>query len=394
MTKKVSGVQAGFILALTTISLKFLVYPSIFAKYAYRDVYIPMAIGLGMDFIFTLIILYVIKSNPHITLSQLLTRVMGKTVSKIIYGILFLRFFSKGIIAIKEVHNYFNETLFDNINWFVYMFPLFLLSGYMMLKDFRTFGRTIQFFIPLIIAALIFTIFVPATSADFSNILPMFEKGASGIFKALLYCAYAFGDYLILLLLMGNIDYRPNTNRTIIITLIVTDIIVVIFYVIFASIFKDTGLNRSLAISEMLLYTNINTATGTINWVNILVWLIIMFLQIGLMFYCSSTCLGEILSIKNKYINMSIVTVLAVITVFYLYLSLIRMLNIVTNIYASVFIISVQIILPILCLVSTLILNNKHRFNWVDVYDKKVIKYQLTDISGGTLKNKQFKLKM
>lgn len=393
MTKKISGLQAGLILALSTISLKFLVYPSIFAKYAYRDVYVPMLLGLVFDFLCTALMLYIINKNPNVKASQLLERAFGKIVTKIIYFVLFIRFFVKGIIAIKEVHNYFNEALFDNINWFVYMFPLFLLSAFMILKDFRTFGRTIQFFLPFIVASLIFTICVPAFNADFSNILPVFEHGTSGIAKALYYCVYTFGDYFVLFLLMGNIDYKPSNTKTILTTLLITDIVIVAFYIIFACVFKDTGLNRSLAISELLLYTNINTATGTINWVNILVWLIIMFLQVGLMLHCSSVCLEELFCFKNKYVPMSIVIVLGIVVVSYLYLSLMKILTIVTYSPVAGFAVAVQILLPLIIFIAHIKVSKNHKFKLIDVYNKKIVKYQLTDITGGVSRKKKFSLK-
>ena len=40
MTKKINSIQCGLMLCLTTISLKFLTYPSVFASYTYKDVYV------------------------------------------------------------------------------------------------------------------------------------------------------------------------------------------------------------------------------------------------------------------------------------------------------------------------------------------------------------------
>ena len=53
MTKKINSMQCGIMLCLTTISLKFLTYPSVFASFSYKDVYVPILIGLILDVSFT-----------------------------------------------------------------------------------------------------------------------------------------------------------------------------------------------------------------------------------------------------------------------------------------------------------------------------------------------------
>ena len=57
MTRKVSGMQCGLILFISAISLKFLVFPSLFSKYAFRDVYFSILMGIILDFIFSLIVI-------------------------------------------------------------------------------------------------------------------------------------------------------------------------------------------------------------------------------------------------------------------------------------------------------------------------------------------------
>ena len=64
-SKKITSVQCGLILCLTTISLKFLVFPSVFANFAGKDLYFAVFIGLMLDLSFAMLMLYVLKQNPH-----------------------------------------------------------------------------------------------------------------------------------------------------------------------------------------------------------------------------------------------------------------------------------------------------------------------------------------
>ena len=237
MIKKISAMQCGLFLFLSIISLKFLVFPSIFSQYAYRDLYFPVLIGLLIDLFFTVVVVNIIIKNPHLTFKELLTRAFGKTFAKIALIFLFVYFFVKGVVIVKETHNYFNETLFEKINWFLFIIPLFFLMGFIMLKNFRAIGRSLQFLGPLMLLALLFTILIPLSEADFSNLLPMFENGANGIFKAVFFCSFTFGDYFVLFLFMGRINIKPNSKKTIMWYVICADVLVFAFYVVFAGIF-------------------------------------------------------------------------------------------------------------------------------------------------------------
>ncbi len=389
MTRKVSGMQCGLILFISAISLKFLVFPSLFSKYAFRDVYFSILMGIILDFIFSLIVIKIIIKHPHLTFKQLLTKTMGKTVATIIMFLLFSYFFIKGVVIIKETHNYFNETLFEHINWFMFIIPLFVLIAYLMIKDFRAIGRSLQFFCVLIFFALLFTILMPISEIDFSNLLPIFENGVGGVFKAFFYSAFAFGDYFVLFLLMGKVDVKPNTSKTIISYLIVADIIVFAFYVVFACIFGNLGLNHSQAISELLMYTSTRTSTGTLNWFNIMIWLLILFFEIGLVLSCSSQLVTEMFNFKTRYYSMMIIIVLLIGAVLYLYLSLIKAINIITSFPFVVYVIALQVLLPIICWLLSKTIKSKSYINTIKDIVKANVKYQLTNILG-TVTHKKF----
>ena len=381
MTKKITGIQCGLILCLTTISLKFLVFPSVFSNFAGKDLYWAVFIGLMLDLSFAIIMLYVIKQNPHLTFYELISRAFGKVFAKVLMFGLFMYFFFRGVLVVKEIHNYFNETLFENIKWIMFVVPLFALTMFMMFKDFRTFGRTVQFFMPLIVLALLFTILVPASEADFTNILPVFENGFKNTLNAVLRCSFTFGDYLVLFILMGKIKYTQTTNKKVLICLGITYLLVVLFYIVFASVFGDIGINHSLALSDLLLYTNIITETGTINWINIIVWLIILFLEIGLMFLSASKALTETFNFKNRYITTIIILGLLFAAIVSLYLNLIMALEIVTSLAYAISVIVFQVALPIFALFATTKLKGKHKVRLWQVYNFRVVKYQLTNIT-------------
>ena len=72
----------------------------------------------------------------------------------------------------------------------------------------------------------------------------------------------------------------------------------------FAGIFGNLGLNHSLALSEIIMHTMVSTSTGSINWINIMIWLFILFFEMGVMFLCSSNILTQVFKFKSRYVPL------------------------------------------------------------------------------------------
>ena len=393
MVRKINDFQCALILCVATIGLNFLVFPALFAKYAYSDIYISVAIGLVIDFVLCSIVLRVMKNNPNVTFFQFVSRAMGKVVAIVLTMFMCIHLFIKGVLVVKEIHNYFNETLFNDIQWIIYVIPLLVFVGFIVLKNFRAYGRTMQFFVWLIVVAMVVSVVIPATQADFTNLLPLLENGSLGIWKGVFFCSFTFGDYLVLLTLMGRVEFRKNSISKISKWLIITDVLIVGFCVVFSAIFGDTGLNHSLALSEVLLYTSINTLTGSINWINILFWLVILFLQVGLFFLSSAKLMREALNIKSKAVVMAIVVGLLLLTVSLLYLNLIRAINIVISLPFIITDLSIQLLLLVVYIWSSIKTGKSRKMSLVSVFNRSIVKYQLTGITGVTADQKYTSVK-
>ena len=136
---------------------------------------------------------------------------------------------------------------------------------------------------------------------DFSNLLPIFSKGSLGIPESLLYCNFSFGDYFVLLMLMGRVDLKTKSRKKILWYATITNFLVVLFYIIFVAMFGDISVNQGLAISDMPLHSNITSAISRLDWIIIIIWSITLIFQAGALFSMSCACLTESFKFKNKY---------------------------------------------------------------------------------------------
>lgn len=380
MTRQISDRQAAIILVVSIVSLKFLILPALLSKYAVNDGYITAIIGLLIDFMFILVIMWVIKKAPHLTYGEILERAFGVIVRRIINFIMFVYFFIKGILIIKETHNYFNETLFEHINWNFFVLPLFLIIFFIMIKDLKTIARSVEFFAILIFAGIFLTVLIPIKNADLTNLLPVLENGVGGVFEALLRCNFSFGDYFILMLLMGRIDVKKNSVNRIMKYIIFTNIGVVIFYVVFIAIFGNIGINQSLAISDMPLHSNLASSMGRLDWVVIILWVITLVFQAGILLSMACHCFSETFPCKNKYVPSFVLIALMFLAVTLLYMDLANAIKIVTSIPFSITSVVVQVVIPLLILIGTIILIKHKKVGALKAVKKGQIKLQYTNI--------------
>lgn len=390
MTRQISDRQAAIMLTISIVSLKLLILPALLSKYSIKYSYISIICGLAIDFVFILILLFIINKFPHLTFSEIIERSFGKFTRYVLNFILALYFFFKGVLIVKETHNYFNETLFETIGWWFFIIPMLLLIFFMILKDLKTLSRSVEFFFWVIAAGIILTILVPIKTVDFTNLLPLFGNGSKGVVESLLYCNFSFGDYFVLFMLMGRVDVKPKSSKKIITYALITDLLVVLFYIIFVAMFGDISVNQGLAISDMPLHSNITSAISRLDWIIIIVWCITLIFQAGALFSMACACLTESYKFKNKYIPASLIVVYIFIMAYHYYLDLEGVITLVTSLPFSIITILIQILYPTILIIAAIKQKDNNNFRATGAVFKGQIKIQYTDITKPKKKKNNF----
>ncbi len=380
MNQQITDRQTGMFVAMGIVSLKLLILPAILSQYTIKYSYLSIILGLIVDFVFLMFTLWVIKKHPNFNFNQLIENVFGKASKHILNFILFIYFLIKGVLTVKETHNYFNETLFESISWLFFVIPIMMLMFYVIIKDLKTLARSVECFFLLIAAGVVLTFLLPISDVDFSNLLPLFGKGSEQTIVSLFYCNFSFGDYFVLFMLMGKIKLKQNSSKKILIYVLVTDLIVVLFYLVFVAMFGQIGVNQSLAISDLPLHALTSSAISRLDWIIIILWTIILIFQAGILFAMSSTCLLESLKLKSKYVAASVVILIVFAILYYFYLDLEGMINFVTSLPFAIVSAVVQVVYPVMVLIAGFVLKNK-KIKLSNFVTGAQIKIQYTNIS-------------
>lgn len=197
--------QIGVIISLSIISLKLFIFPALVSTYSQNNSYLSVFISLAIEFIFILLILWVMKKHPEKSLFQILELKLGKLFPRLLAAVLAVFFLGKSLIAMKEIQNFLIQLLFEHISWWKFALPIIALLIYILNKSFRTFARSVQFFYMFIFVGATITLILPIQEVRFFNLFPIMGEGFLPIIKGSFHTCFHFIDFFVLLILMGRV---------------------------------------------------------------------------------------------------------------------------------------------------------------------------------------------
>lgn len=308
MTSKVSTRQEYLVLVLATITFKIMVLPSLLMREAGRDGYFTVILGMILEIAMLAIFLFLSNRNPSLTFKEILQKIFGTVIQKIILLLYALYFFSKTIAVFISFYVYLNENLYSNLPWYVYAIPTIFVLFYVVRCGIKNITRLGEFFAPLIIISAIVCLFMGAISCDFTNALPLFEKGIGSTFSPLFNLSVWFGNFLVYIILFGNFKESKNHNKKILIWSAAAAVFVSIFYLIYNCIHGVNGAIYNNSLSDISSILSHNGEAGGVIWIIIMIWCLAIFLFMCISSFCASFCLKEAITNKRGWIIDLILT--------------------------------------------------------------------------------------
>ena len=288
--KTLTSRQLGMMLCISIISLKFVYFPAIVSSYARNDAYLSVFIGLVIDFALLAIIICVGKYFPDKTLKDIMSNYYGKIVYYLVAGILFFYCIFKSLLAVKEVHHYFLEFLYEDFTWLWFATPIIMLVAYVCAKGLRSVGRTVEILFVIIALGVVITVLVPIKDVNITYLEP-FLSHPKGVIDGIFHTVFAYADFIIVALTLGDVTQNDGYDKKILKYALFTYIFVAIFMVIFVGLFKNIGIYKPYAFSDMPMYTDLPNNSARLDWFSSIIWTFALLLQICIMMALSATIL-------------------------------------------------------------------------------------------------------
>ena len=264
--KLVNTRQTCLMLLLCAITFKLMFLPALLAGAVGNNAPVVIMLFGTLEILAIAVLLYFSSKYPDMTFKEISTKMFGVVITKIILILFSLHFLMRTISVFIGYYLYLYFTLYSTIDWLVYAIPMLVVLFYLITMGFRGIARLSEFFMPIIIVAIVFVLIFASIPADFSNVLPLFENGViNTTVPAMSFTLWA-GNFLIYIMIMGNIKQSKNHNRLIVGTLITSVLVIAAFYVIYISLFSYNAGNYTEASSDIVSILPRSTDVASIHW--------------------------------------------------------------------------------------------------------------------------------
>ncbi len=356
---KITRRQAIFLFIICTISSKLQTLPCMLAYENQKGLWFVLLFGAIIDIFFIFLTILINKICPNLTMFELLSKIFGKFFAKIINIALILYFIFTAIMPYEAVRNVFANNLFDTLPWPIFSIFLIFAVGYLVFSGLKTIGRSAELYFVIILTSITILIMLGVFTANWKNILPIFDFDISQSLKSYISHGIWFGDYMIFYCLMGQIDTSKTQLKFFDILLYIFVIaFYIIAYVAFYCLYTVLAGSQTSLLSSISAFSLLHISVGRLDWFLVLFSQIASVLSLSTYTYCLSSSINEVFNKKHYGICVFLSVIAIYLTDFLLYNHHSTNAN---NYLVStgIFAIIIQTLIPIICIIAALIFRKK-----------------------------------
>lgn len=301
---EISVRQICFILIFYTAAAKLLQYPTYLSEYCGGDLVWASLISFAVQGAVIWTVAY-LCSKTQKTFFGLVEDTFGKVAARIVYGFLAAYFIISALLPLFEQQLYVHAIFYDTVPRIFAFIPVFFFTVYAGSKSFKNIGRCADVAMPIFLFCIVPLVFMALSEADFSNLLPVFDRPFTKILGGAGKTAPYFNEPLWLLMFMGRFNYKKGDAAKITLSYALGAAIVLFFLALFYAVYGPLAPSRQFAVSKTSLYFSAMDMLGRIDLFILyaldVVMLFALVLNIQLSVQCLIKCTGynspEILSL-------------------------------------------------------------------------------------------------
>ena len=349
MNEQISVRQTACFCAISLLALKLITLPSLLVQMSTSSAIIVALIMFALDLLLLYLFLKIKEKYQELSLYELIKKVFGSIVAKIIYVILFGLFILKIVMLNNEAISYMRDIVDEDFKILVYFMTFLPVVISMVYFGLKSLARTIEFGSIFIFIGLIFCLFLSEITFTYGEMGPIFKESFSNIFNSCKDVGFWFSDFLFVIILADKIKYQKNMKKIIFGYVGVTLIILIALYIIYIRLFNVTSFLHKDAIADITQYNRNIGNSGNIDIIAILVYMFVIFFQGAIYFLSAKNIYEKIVGYENKIHAIIFITLCILALQLFVFYNLELIINFVFN-YLKYFGILVWIIIPLFCI--------------------------------------------
>ncbi len=301
--KRINARQCGVLIVMCIFANKILLLPSLmFEKTSADSIFVLITLFL-LDLAILPIFIKLKELYPDKKFYDILKEKLGIIITKIIYFALLFFFFFKCLLVFSITYVYFKQQIYQDEFIFMALIAFLPVINHAVLSGVRAFSRTIEMFFGIVIAGfivcLVISLFTPISSPYF------FVTSGKDFFLSLYDHIFAFGDFIILFLIMDKIELKKEQTKQLFLYSIFGIVLVVILFYLFYAKYQITAFMHNNALADLLVFSVQFNAIGRLDIIAMLTIMFITLFQMEIFNYAFCDCFVNIFPLLNK--NYSIV---------------------------------------------------------------------------------------
>ena len=286
MTKTLSSRQTGVLVVFLLFANKILVLPSLLYERSHADGFFVILILLAFELALLGIFLRLKRLYPTDSFYEIIQKKLGTFLAKGFYVIIILYFFYKVMLLFNISYMYFHLQVYIDASYYIFIFSFLVIMTSSALKGINVIARGLEFFYIFVMTSLILCI-----GLSFANFrkFPLFvESTPSQFFSSIFNSFFAFGDMLILFVIMDKIEFSPILRKKVLVGFFISASIILFIYFMFYSIFGLTSIFYKNAVSDIITFSYRFIDLGRVDLVAIITVMFLSFFQLSI--YCFAFC--------------------------------------------------------------------------------------------------------
>lgn len=346
--KQLTTRQVSIMIFVCAVATKMVAFPSLLISATGNSMWLAILIMFLIDACFLLTICAISKRFPDLTFKQFLERGFGKALTHIFLFLLGVLLALKVAMLVRECYEFYNETSYVDLSWFVFLAPLILVLAYLATKKMRSIGRGGEIFFYFIVVALVMTFLLSMGHINLTTILPLLPNGVLPVFKACFRYSFWFGDFLILFLCLGDVKLSQHSTKSFLFSYSIAMLAVLILCITHYSLFGAISGTYKTSIIDVTEYVPRLSTTGRFTWIVVFLWPIAMIFAICVYQFLTCICFQKCFNINENskqwlvYGAIALSLSFLIITVF----SENLIIKLVAN-YAQYYVLVVQYLFPL-----------------------------------------------
>lgn len=335
-----------------TTSILILAILTEIVKTAGRDAWLAVIIGSFIGAVFFAVLLKLASQLGRDSLAQWSKKNFGKFFGFIITAIYILFFITLAVLATNQYGQIMEGVFLPEDPIEVYYLLLIIPAVYAVLLGISVSYRLNETLLPFLIIVNILLIALNFPDMDFSNILPILEKGPLPVIQGALEVGSKFSFFAIILALYPLIDKPQKLKKHCIIAIVVIMLLAQLNMLIVVIFGADYAASINFGLLELTRNITVSEPLSRLDAVAILIWVTGIFIFVTHFIYGAAVLTRDLLGLK-RYQGMAVFYGLLIIVINIIWQPNIIDIKKFTATYLVYIQFAIGIVLPLLLIMAT-----------------------------------------